>query len=312
MAQLLGSCAKGSRGQWWNTIAARAYGSSTCGQEYFRLFSAYFDARINNPTGPRRIDNMIGTNIPSFVSTSAMAGDEVVASMTKAADAGSYDAIDQLHLGQQNFATLYFGPDAYQDLITAGKSMFSDALTQSIVSMGSVSWAQGMHASAQEPATNRAGLYTKNGHRYLATGGFVDQIQSKLGRMIGCQKTVAINTTSPVTDFSDRYSPKIWDQYPKLSTDLYSMDNPQSAEAIAFAQTDALLCARWSAYTVLETWQMADDAYHELMLTTDSGLLQQGAALTATNPVIVTQSGLPKSCYGMPLQRNNKFPPYSP
>ena len=46
-------------------------------------------------------------------------------------------------------------------------------------------------------------------------------------------------------------------------------------------------------------------------LATDPGRLQQGAALTATNPAIVTQNGQPKSCYGLPLLRNNKFPPYS-
>jgi hypothetical protein len=312
MRRLLDVCAKGSRAQWWNAIADRPYGASTCGREYYRMFSAYFNARLENPSGRRRIQEPIGTYIPSFVSTSSIAGNAVVDRMNQAADAGRYDEIDELELGRENFATLYFGPEKFNEAIRANKSMFDDTLTKSIVSMGPLTWLQSMKASGQEPATARSVTYRQGKDRYLAMGGFVDQLQSKLARMIGCQTTVAINTTKPITNFSERYAPKTWDKFPSLTQELFDPSSPSSAESLAFPLTDALLCSRWSNYTVTEIWEMADNSFHEFIFTSNSRLASVGQELSGLNPQLQRRSEPPKSCYGLEEKRNHKFPAYKP
>lgn len=310
MQNLLDACAKDSRAQWWNKVADRLYGTGTCGDEYYRLFSAYFNARLANPTGRRRIMEPMGTNVPSFVSTSAISGNEVVDRMNQAADAGRYADIDRLQLGRDNFATLYFGPESFKERIRANKAMFGDTLTKSIVSMGPLTWLHGMKASGQEPATARSVTYRLGDQSYLALGGFVDQLQSKFAKMIGCQTIVAINTTRPITNFSERYAPKTWDQFPSFTRELFDQSEPTSSESIAFPLTDALLCSRWSNYTVTEIWEMADNSFHEFVFTTNPRLLAQGEAIATSNSELPTRSAEPKTCYGFEEKRNHKFPPY--
>lgn len=311
LSVLLDHCASQTRGKWWNTIAEKAYNGSDCGTAYYRLFKKYFNDRKKNSTGKKRIDEPMGVYIPAFVSTSAISENRTVASMNAWADAGDFDRIDELDLGRKNFKVLYFGPDNYKDMINRNRCMYKDVVTKNIVSMGSVSWLMGMKASGQEPATARAMTFTLDGEDYLSTGGYVDQLQSKLMRMIGCKQTVAINNNEPIFGFANRYSSKIWNLDQNLVMDLLDPDDPKSAESIAFEETDALLCARWNGYGISETWEMADNAYHNFLFTEEADLLLERALFTRLDGEITTTEAPPKTCYDLPDERGEQFPPYT-
>lgn len=310
MNHLLDQCAQKSSGLWWNALAERRYQESTCGQAYYQLFRQYFNARKKNLVPPRRLDEPMGRYLPTWVSTSAISGNAVVAEINRAADQGRWDQIDAHQLGSANFAVLYFGPQLYKARINAKKMMFADTLTQSIVAMDEVPWLVGMRASAQEPATAKSVTYREGDQQYLALGGYVDQLPSKMMRMMGCRTTLAINTTKPIIDFSLRYSPKTWNAFPSLTEELFSPNAPTSAESVAFGQIDAILCSRWSNYGLSEIWEMADNSYHEVIFSKKENLLLQSRQFQTMHAALETRAGEPKSCYGLEEKRGHRFPPY--
>ncbi len=311
MSALLNSCAKNSRGVWWNTIAAKPYGGSNCGKEYYGLFAAYFNQRKKNVTDKlRRVDEKIGTYIPAFVSTSAISGNGIVDRMNQAADTGQFDSINKLDLGRENFKVLYFGPQSFKETIMKNRSMFSDVVTQNIVSMDPVTWMTAMKASGREPATARAMALSEAGERYLATGGFVDQIQTKLMTMVGCGQKIAITTNSPIIGFSNRYAPRTWNLDQKLTMDLFDPANSQSAESISFDQTDGLLCSLWEAYGTKEIWEMADGSYHNQLFSTHPKLLEGASLFRKKNCELTTKNAPPKSCYEVQNAKEHQFEAY--
>lgn len=312
LSQLLDSCAKSSRTQWWNAIAEKKYGASTCGQEYYKLFKTYFNARKKSSTGPRRIDDMMGSFVPAFVSTSAIGGNNIVDAMNAAADKGAFESIDALSLKRENFSVLYFGSEKYKNTINNKKSMYQDVVTKSIVSMGSVSWLKAMKASGQEPAVDRSQTFTENGQRYLAMGGFVDQLQSKFLNMIGCESSVFINTNYPILNFANRYAPKTWNEDKNLVNDLFDPDSAESSESIGYSLAESLLCSRWSAYGLKEVWEMADNSYHEIIFTRNKNILEKGADFKNAENQVTTRNEIPKTCYSLEEKRNNRYGPYKP
>ena len=312
MNALLLQCAKSTRGIWWNDIAAKPFGTSTCGNEYYRLMSTYFNSRKKNTTDLKRIDEKIGTYIPAFVSTSAIGGNEIVASMSQFADAGEYDRIDALNLGRENFKVLYFGSADYKGIISANKKMFNDVITNNIVSMGAVSWLTAIKASGQEPATDRAGLFSEAGQNYLATGGYVDQLQSKIMRMAGCSQNIVINTNSPILGFANRYAPRTWNLDKNLVGDMLDPEDPHSSESLGFTQTSALLCSRWDSYGLKETWEMADNSYFNYIFTDEESLLAGSESFFRKNGEQTTKRDQPKACYALKSERSNQFEAYKP
>ena len=301
LTALLDKCAEDSQGRWWNRLAQRSFGeTSTCGEQLHRLFIDYFNLRIRSPRQRNRIDEPIGRYVPSFVSTSAIAGNDMVDLFTMAADRQHFHLIDEPTLSRNHFKVLYFGPERFVELVAQNRRRFDDVISLNSVSMGSVSWLSAMKASGQEPGTARAGFFEKNGNKYLATGGFVDQLPSKFMRNINCQKIIAINTNRPILHFASRYTEAIWDD-PLLVDDLLG-SHPRSSESLAFEETDALLCARWDPYELTEIWEMADNAFHNMIFSRF-----YAEALGDHLPI---QVATPRQCYLEPDQRGHRFPPY--
>ena len=124
------------------------------------------------------------------------------------------------------------------------------------------------------------------------------------------KETIVINTNTPILGFANRYSPRTWDRDTNQVDDLLSPDNPNSAESLAFAQTNALLCSRWESYGLTEIWEMADNSYFNIIFTTDANLLTGSDAFTRKSGEKITVGSPPKSCYSMKNERNNQFSAY--
>jgi hypothetical protein len=83
-----------------------------------------------------------------------------------------------------------------------------------------------------------------------------------------------------------------------------------SSDSLAFEQTDALLCSRWEAYGLKETWEMADNSYHNVVFTKNMSLAKTPELFVTKAGEMSTRNEPPRGCYQLPKERREQYSAY--
>lgn len=277
MRDFLNVCGdENSRGLNWRQIATLSKGGRSCGERFRELFGAFSQSYIGNETKfPSRVDESVGQEILTIISTSIIEGKDDVAQYDAAMKNYRSNRDPEFSLPFSKIRIGYWMPERIVPTVTSNMKQFDDLKSQKFMNLGSTSWRQALLVSPAEPGLAN-GVELEASSR-LSLGGWPDLAPVQILKSAACKQVIYITRESTETPFitipanlSDgRARGGVAEQLNMTEDErwrIYDLANPQSSFARAIQSADAVWCTDWNRFGNTEFEEMFNESYSARMV----------------------------------------------
>ncbi|MGZ3797715.1 MAG: hypothetical protein ACXVB1_15195 [Pseudobdellovibrionaceae bacterium] len=217
------------------------------------LVSAVLMYRESKPTGKNRIDELVGSYIPSFATTSVLSGKAVEQFTQLYVD---YQTTTDPQFGDFTINTedLHFGYwGAPQDLsqienkMKTGSEYKDDVKSQKFLSLGQAPWLNILSTSPAEPGLSRIVALSRT---QLSAGGWSDLHPVMVLKAYGCDQIIYVTRKGGESPFAQAILQRLIKADAKTMDQFYGQDNPNSSMMRSQANATKIKCTNWNAFDV--------------------------------------------------------------
>lgn len=251
LRQFLDMCTPGSQSLSWRELNDQR---PTCRQLLGSAVLMYRDAESNDQDKKNRIEEMIGSHIPSFATTSVITGEAVgqYADLFVAYQKNADENFgDQFSMKQENLSFGYWGQESDLENVAnkfANNEDFkNDAKSQKFLSLGTVPWIQVLATSPAEPGLSRIVALNRE---QLSAGGWSDLHPTLILKAHGCENIIYVTRKGEESLFAQGVFKRLTNASQDTSSQFYNMDNPQSSMHRSYKAANKIKCTDWNQYDV--------------------------------------------------------------
>lgn len=265
MKEFLDTCAlPESRGKNWDEIAGATQTPTACGQMYSSLLQNYRQRFINEERSfHSRLDDPIGTYLPTLISTSILEGHQAA---TRFEHARRNFLAGKPIEWQSDFNDVRFGYwGRTEDLarVEANTKRFSDLKTAKFIALGHQTWKEALHYSPAEPGLARAQEMSST---RISAGGWSD-LHPVLGlQNLGCRSVVYVTRRGEEESTFARGVAKLLGMQADQDARLYQLkpanDGSESSYRQSIRQADGVWCTNWDHFPTEDFAGTINDAYN--------------------------------------------------
>lgn len=276
MERFFQSCATPGKGLMWDELASIPAGEGdTCGSLLEDAVTRYRGLLLEKEDAfPKRVDDQVGANMHTLISTSVLEGD-AVREWSAARDAyfAAEDSSMDIDFNDVRFG--YFG-EAY-DLQRIGDNPegFDDLKTDKLRTLGQASWRTALTLSPAEPGLARAQEISDT---QVSAGGWSDLHPTLVLRNLGCDEVVYVTRRGETSGFvtHDRRDAQaapggvatLLGMTDAQWAELYDVQSPSSFD-LSLREADAVWCTNWNEQSAGDISKTVADAYNALLVSED-------------------------------------------
>jgi len=293
----LDQCADGdSRESYWDVVAKKSIGSTTCGEEFSRIVLDYREKLLANEAGfPSRINEPVGSVIPMLISTSIIHGSRHVSEIKEQQARYLKNLSAQISPGLANLRFGYWGNSQSVAALDANAPGYGDLRTKKRLNLGTTSWEKILSLSPAEPGLAKIQVINEE---LASAGGWSDLSPTQVLDMLGCERVIYVTRRGEETPFASGIASLLGVSNEEIR-DLYSLDNPESSFSVSLRRASGVWCTDWNRFKDTEFLPMALESYRADFLTADESFSRN--VLKPYGGLV--QSGEIKGCSDMTAHR---------
>lgn len=276
--QFLDHCTPGSQNLSWRELNEQR---PQCRQIIGSAILMYRSAETSDGKIQNRIDEMIGSHIPSFATTSVITGAAVkrYATLFNAYQTNEDPNFgDQLLMSQDELRFGYWGQKKdlqnIENIFSVKPEFKNDPKSQKFLSLGTSAWSQVLAMSPAEPGLSR--IVTIN-QKQLSAGGWSDLHPTLILKAHGCENIIYLTRKGGESMFAQGVFKRLtnadgfnWNEWQGLSPEakarknamgnasdtqstwsqLYNMANSQSSMFRSYSNATQIKCTDWDHFDV--------------------------------------------------------------
>lgn len=268
MRDWLVACAEPTVGlTWTQTGSVPGSGAATCRDEFLAIYGDYrTDYRDAGPIYTR-LDDPIGTYLPTITTTGVLVGDAV----QQWYDARrAYESLQPV-VFEPSFDDVRFGYWGQPDDLAVIDAQLQvdfpdDIVTTRFLPLGPQPWREVLTASPAEPGLAAAQRLATGG---LSVGGWPDPLRIQVLDALGATATVAINRLGGIGSFTQSAASTLGAS-PEEVAAQFSLDPPfDSSFARSLEVASGVWCSDWDAPALLDFEGLFADGYQGTLITDD-------------------------------------------
>lgn len=274
MTAWFADCATAGQGKTWAQVRGLPAGESSCGAEFHRMFGEYRATMRTDGALRTRGEDMVGTFMPSLISTSVLTGGAITAWQSAKAqyDSGQDPTLD-INFDDVRFG--YFGDQDSLDAFKEATSQRADLKSKKGLDLGTVTWRTALSLSPAEPGLARA---LPIDDAAMSSGGWSDLHPVLVLKDLGCDKVIYVTRSDAESPFA-RGVAGLLGMTAEQDGQLYDLDNPDSSFSRSLAEADAVWCTNWNN---VESSELTTDGYNAPLQTSDEFFLEGTSAYSNT------------------------------
>lgn len=247
----------------------------TCGTLFGDVLTNYrADALAEPDAFSHRIDEDVGSNMHTLISTSVLEGDAAKQWTQAAAD---YRAAQPhtLDIDFEDVGFGYFGSRQDLDYAEANVEGYDDLKTEKFRALGTVTWRRALTMSPAEPGLARAQELSDG---LVSAGGWSDLHPTLVLRNLGCDEVIYVTRRGVTSSFVSHDRTDADAKPTGVATLLGMTDaqweqlydvNSQSAFDLSLREADAVWCTNWNEQSAGDIKSTVADAYNALLVSDD-------------------------------------------
>lgn len=274
--QFLSVCTPGSENLSWRELNEKR---PECRQLFGSAVLMYQAASATSAQIQNRAEELVGSHIPTFATTSVLTGEAVeqYAQLYVAYQTTSdVNFGDQFKVNQKDLHFGYWGPQAalekVQNIFETKPEFQIDPKTQKFLSLGATPWIQALAASPAEPGLSRIIALNRT---QLSAGGWSDLHPTLILKAHGCEKIIYITRKGGESMFAQGIFKRLtnadgfeWSAWENLSpqarnqknaqgnpadtrstwSQFFNIANPQSSIYRSYKAADKIKCTSWDQF----------------------------------------------------------------
>jgi len=249
--QFLAACAPGTQNLSWRQINEQR---PVCRQLLGSAVLMYRAADTGAADRQSRADELVGSHIPAYATTSVLTGEAVekysqlYVEYQKNADENFGD---QLTMSQDNLKFGYWGQEA--DLANVASKFSSeslyknDAKSQKFLSLGSTPWSEVLATSPAEPGLSRIVAINQ---QQLSAGGWSDLHPTLILKAHGCENIIYVTRKGEESKFAQGVFKRLTNADEQTSRQFFDMNNSQSSISRSYQNATQIKCTNWDKFDV--------------------------------------------------------------
>jgi hypothetical protein len=264
LRQFLDACTPGTQGLSWREINEQR---PVCRQLLGSAVLMYRAADTGAADRKSRVDELVGSHIPAYATTSVLTGaavekySQMFVEYQKNADENFGD---QLTISQDDLKFGYWGQEA--DLANVANKFSSeslyknDAKSQKFLSLGEAPWSDVLAMSPAEPGLSRIVAINRE---QLSAGGWSDLHPTLILKAHGCENIIYVTRKGEESKFAQGIFKRLTLADDQTWSQFYDMNNSQSSISRSYQNATQIKCTSWDLFDVKKDMNgLVEEAMH--------------------------------------------------
>lgn len=203
-----------------------------------------------------RVQELIGTHIPAYATTSVITGQAVedfAQAFVEYQKNSDDNFADQFTMSQEDLRFGYWGENSalekIEDTLARATEFKKDAKSQKFLSLGAVPWLEILSTSPAEPGLSRIVALNR---QQLSAGGWSDLHPTLVLKAHGCEEIIYITRKGEESEFAQGIFRRLTKADQATWSRFYDMNNPESSIMRSQRAADKIKCTNWNQFNVLK------------------------------------------------------------